>query len=398
VPIAMRIEEIRRGLTARLRARRPEIEQAALTRVHAIADPKETADPEYTQGLRTAIAAAIAYGIDALERSEDRAPPIPTALLSQARLAARNRIPLETVLRRYFAGYTLLGDFVLEEAERAGIGSGTPLKHLLRTQAALFDRMIAAVTGEYGREEHRPGSSKERRMELVKRLLDGELADASGLGYDLEQWHLGLIATEPGAGAALRAIADALGCCLLAIPAAEQSVWAWFGSRRKPDPDSLTSLENAWSPETSLVIGEPAQGLSGWRLTHRQAAAALPIALRRRPAVVRYSEASLLASVIRDDLLATSLRERYLRPLELESSGGAILRETLNAYFAADRNVSSAAAALGASRNTIAGRLSAVERRLEQPLASCATEVELALRLAELDSLAVEPVPEQISA
>ena len=57
-PIAMRIEEIRRGLTARLRARRDEIEQATLTRVSSVPDPTENPDPEYTEGVKVAVTAA----------------------------------------------------------------------------------------------------------------------------------------------------------------------------------------------------------------------------------------------------------------------------------------------------------------------------------------------------
>jgi hypothetical protein len=55
---------------ARLKERRSELEQAALTRVHAIADPVEAADPEYAEGLRRAVKAALDYGFAALEQFE----------------------------------------------------------------------------------------------------------------------------------------------------------------------------------------------------------------------------------------------------------------------------------------------------------------------------------------
>jgi hypothetical protein len=52
----MRIEEIRTGLAERLQARRAGIEQAALTRIlHSVSDPGESSDPEYLEGLRTAL-------------------------------------------------------------------------------------------------------------------------------------------------------------------------------------------------------------------------------------------------------------------------------------------------------------------------------------------------------
>ena len=59
--------------------------------------------------------------------------------------------------------------------------------------------------------------------------------------------------------------------------------------------------------------------------------------------------------------------------------------KTLRAYLAADRNATSAAAALGVNRNTIAERLRAIEATLGRPLSACGPELEAALRLAELD-------------
>ena len=105
--IAMRIEEIRTGVGARLRARHEEIEQAILTRVHGVSERREIADPAYAEGLRAAVAEAVSYGISSLERSEDHSPPFPTVLLTQARLAARNGVKLEDcpapLLRRLHA-------------------------------------------------------------------------------------------------------------------------------------------------------------------------------------------------------------------------------------------------------------------------------------------------------
>jgi DNA-binding PucR family transcriptional regulator len=85
-----------------------------------------------------------------------------------------------------------------------------------------------------------------------------------------------------------------------------------------------------------------------------------------------------------DDLLTTSLRRLYLAPLSDERDGGAVLRETLRAYFAADRNGASAAAALRVTRQTVNNRLRVIEERLERPLSACATELEAALRLDDL--------------
>jgi len=135
----------RTELAQRLEARRAEIEQAATARIHAIDDPRASADPEYAEGLRAAVSAALDYAIAVVERGEERAPALPPVLLVQARLAARNGVSLDTVLRRYFAGYTLMGDFLMREAKEAGTLQSAALQDVMRAQAALFDRLVASA-------------------------------------------------------------------------------------------------------------------------------------------------------------------------------------------------------------------------------------------------------------
>ncbi len=380
------VERARAGLSSRLLCRRAEIEQATLNRVYSISDPTIASDPAYLDGLRTAVSAALDYGLAAIEQGEERAPPVPPALLAQARVAARNGVSLETMLRRYLAGYTLLGDFLVDEAQHDRLTRGATLRRLLRGQAVIFDRLLAIVSEEYGREaETLLESSEWRQAERVERLLAGELLEMSELKYDFDAQHLGLVATGPGAGDTVRGLAGAVDCRLLLVPRSEERVWAWLGSRRRLELDDLKQIVPATAPaEAALAIGEPGKGLAGWRLTHRQACAALPVALRSSERVVRYGDVALLASTLKDDLLASSLRQLYLAPLERDRDGGTAARKTLRAYFAADRNSASAASALGVTRQTVNNRLRAVEELLGRPLNACANELLTALRLEEL--------------
>jgi hypothetical protein len=262
--MAMRIEEVRYGLAHRLRTRAPEIEAAILARVSAVSDPTETSDPEYAHGLRATVAAAIDHGVAALERSEERTPPIPAVVLSQARLAARNGISLDTVLRRYFAGYTLLSDFVIGEAERGGVLGGQSLQRLLRAQAALFDRLLVAVGEEYSREEiARPESAEQRRAGRGHRLLAGELLNTADLAYEFEGHHIGAIAAGPGAADAFGELANRLDRSLLLVQREEEgSVWAWLGGRRRADFEEVgRAIAASWPQEVALALGEAEQGL-----------------------------------------------------------------------------------------------------------------------------------------
>jgi hypothetical protein len=370
---------------ARLRMRRPEIEDAILTRVVAVSDPSEPHDLEYAEGLRAAVCAAIDYALAAVELGERRSPPPPPPLLAQARMAARTGVNLDTVLRRCIVGQALLVDFLVDEANAGGLGPGA-LQGLLRGQAALAEGLVAAVSEEYARESNGRLSSSEQRDERIERLLTGEPLDTSQIAYDFEVHHLGAVAKGPGAAEAIRALAAPLDCRLLLVHRGDGAVWAWLGGRQSIDPVELARGAAPPRSGLSLAFGEPARGLGGWRLTHRQARAALLIALRGPESLVRYADVALLASIFQDDLAVTSLRALYLAPLERERDGGVVLRETLRAYFASERNVSSAAAALGVSRNTVASRLRTIEARIGRSLSTCSAEFEAALRLGELNA------------
>ncbi|HSS42059.1 MAG TPA: helix-turn-helix domain-containing protein [Solirubrobacterales bacterium] len=378
-------EAARAEVAARLRERLPEIQEAVGTRVYAISDPHQVADPAYVEGLKAALAAAVEYRLAVLELGERRAPAVPEVLLAQARLDARDGVPLDTVLRRYFAGNTQFGDFLVEEAERAEVPSAS-VRGLLREQATLGDRLLAAVSAEHAREaKSRPSTSVERRRELVKSLLAGELVDSSELGYDLDGHHLALMAKGDGVEEPMRALASRLDRRLLLVQREEETKWAcWLGGRRELGAgEALRALGEIAPKGTFVTVGEPAEGLAGWRFSHLQAKAALAIAERRREPVLRYADVAVVASILRDDLVATSLRQLYLEPLAQSRDNGKVARETLRAYFDAERNISSTAAALGVDRRTVRNRLRSIEGLLGRPLRGSMADLEIALRLEE---------------
>lgn len=372
-------------LAERLRARRDEIEQSALNRALAIAEPLESADPGYLDGLRKAISAAIDYSLAGIESGQSAAPPVPDALRVQACLAARSGVGLDKVFRRYFAGYALLGDAIAQEAG-GGVGQADGPRRASRELAGLFDRLLATIGEEYRREEEELSrSSEQRRAERVKRLLAGELRDVSELAYDFDAWHLGLIATGSGARHAVKHLQGEIDCRALVVSRDEETVWAWLGAQQRIDPAKLVeAADRIPRAELWLAIGEPGEGMPGWRLSHRQAAAALPVAQRIATGIARYGEVALLTGILGDEVLKASLRELYLVPLEGERDGGEALRQTLRAYFAARGNVSSTAMALRVNRHTVTNRLRAAEERIDRRLDECATEIEAALQLEEL--------------
>src|SRR6478672_10714957 len=255
----MRIEEIRRGdLAERLGERRGESEQTILARVSSVSDPEEVRDPEYVTGLRAAVSAALAYAIAALGSDAPRPAPVPA-------------------------------EVVVQEAEAAGGARGACLQEALRSAAASLGHLIGAVAAEYRSEsEAKARSLHQRRRERVHKLLAGELSDGGELDYDLEGHHLGLVATGPGSEQALRELAASLDRHPLIVRHRIETAWAWLGGTRELTPEQLEALDGwSWPAGVRVAIGEPGRELAGWRLTHRQAAAALPVAERGSKRQVR---------------------------------------------------------------------------------------------------------------
>jgi hypothetical protein len=389
------------AVVRRLRARQKEIEDAIFAGVReAVPGPQGNDGMEYVEGLRVAVAAAVEFGFAGLERGEEWVGEIPPEAVAQARLAARSGVGLDSVLRRYIVGHALLWDYVMGEAdrlERSGRASG--LREMSRAQAALLDQLVIGVTREHVAELQLAGGSREHRLlERVRLLLAGEDRDGDvepgvlgrDFDYDLDGEHLGVLAEGPDAARGVRELAARLDRRLLSVPCGERSVWAWLGGRQRLPPEELERVLaiGAVAPTgVVLALGEPGRGIEGWRLTHRQAQATLQVATRRPEpgGVTRYGDVALLAAALADEMLARSLTEVYIAPLEDARGGGSALLQTLHAYVGAGRSASSAAAALGVVRNTVDNRLRTVEERLGRTLHPWPAELEIALRLNALD-------------
>jgi hypothetical protein len=373
---------IRRDLAARLRLRRAELEEAIMARLGDMPDPLDRDDADYISSLRRSIAAATEDALVGIEEGEAWPGSFPPTAAAHARRVARSGVKLETSLRRGAAAEQVRQEFLVREA--AGVPPWA-MCEILRRRGLHFDRLMASFAEEYRRETKRIEEFAGRhRAELVLNLLSGAPVEASELDYALDTWHLGIIATGPGAGKAVRRVRMPVGFQLLSVLRDKETVWAWLGSAR---PLCAAELQRS-CPHTelagiSLALGEPGHGVEGWRLTHRQAQAAQWVALQRRGELTRYADELLLVAALKDGVLATSLRETYLSPLDARGEGNGLSATTLRAYFTSGCNAATAAAALRVDRHTVQRRLQRIEERLGRSIHDCRAELEVALRLEE---------------
>jgi hypothetical protein len=375
--------ELRPATAERLRGRREEIHEAVIHRALSVAPPSGREIPGYVEGLRSAIPAAVEYAFDAIEVGEERVGPTPATIFVQAGASARSRVGLEVVMRRYAVGYSTLCDFLHQEVRALQGETGEGYTILLRELTALFDRIVIEVSEAYGRAEGRSlPSPAERRLERIRRLLAGDRIDPEGLEYPLEGHHLSMIVSGAAPEEAAGDLAARLDRRLLIGESPGKRCAVWLGGGRQFEREELEEATGDLADVgIRLSLGEPGHGLAGWRRSRRQAEAAHVVAERGREGVVWYHEVALLAAALRDPDLSHFLIEYYVDPLGGES---AALGETLLVFLELNGNASSAAAALGISRQTVASRLRSVEERVGGRIGTHAAQIETALRLAEL--------------
>jgi hypothetical protein len=377
------LAQLRLAVAARLRARREEIHEAVIHRALSVAPPSGREAPGYVEALRGAIPSAVEHAFDMIEVGEERVGPTPAPIFVQAAASARSEVGLEVVMRRYAAGYSTLSDFLHQEIRAVDGNSIQGYTVLHRELTVLFDRFVDEVSATYRSEEGRSlPSPEQRRLERVRRLLAGELIDPGGLDYPLEGSHLAVIVSGAEPEAAVAALTGRLDRRFLVGESSIGRCAVWIGGSRPLDPELLDAALRAVDGGHRLSLGEPGTGLAGWRRTRRQAEAACLVAERGSAALVRYRDVALVAAALRDPDLSHFLVETYVAPLDDDRFS---LGQTVRTFLELGGNVSSAGAALGIARQTVASRLQAAEARLGQPLRECSAQLETALRFAELD-------------
>lgn len=349
-------------------------------------------EPELWEAVRASTLANLIAGLEAMGGDRRVPAEIPADARELALLTARLGLPLAGVLHLYRVGHAAVWQRLFQLLESEPIDPPLRREALQAASTYLFehvDRVSTMVTDEYTAERDRLLRSREqRRTQLVRDVLEGESPDPDealrDLGYDLRLQHLALVVTAADPERVVRAAGRALDAPhRLTVSLARDTAWAWLGRSRPFElPERMPEIEGA-----QLSFGDPAAGSDGFRSSHRQARDAHRVGQRggARGGSVRYDEVALESLAAADPERARAFVARELRGLAGEDTRSRRLRETLRAYFAVGQNATSAAAMLGVHEHTVSYRLRTIEELLGRPVTQRRAELEMALRLLELE-------------
>jgi DNA-binding PucR family transcriptional regulator len=408
--------------------------------------PEQRLSPEVSNAMRSAAlslkAGAPAHAAEIAQRIHDRMPEFgPDAQVTQqtvdtiaaiitgfARMVLRGEDPQDMVVgagpracargggHRGIDRHLVVREYRIghEELRRVceGIVAEQPLEgEALATvrealSAALFgydDVLGSRVLEEYESERARWARSAEKlRHETVEAILAGDAVDAQHAGgvlrYSLELAHMAIVlwseASDGGLVAddrlrtAARELATAAGCqSSLIMPASTLVTWAWLGFRAAPDEQRIAALLKPRRADCiSLAVGEPANGIAGFRTSHAEALGARRIAKlsnSRAGTVTRWGNVAILALLSADAERARQFVTRELGPLDADNDAMARLRATLAIYFREGDVIAATAGRLGVHINTISYRVRQCEELLGRPVKQRRFELEAALLLRD---------------
>jgi hypothetical protein len=305
-----------------------------------------------------------------------------------ARLAAEAGVSLADTLKGYRIGHVCtletwleaIGELNLSADERADC-----VAVISRFVTEYDDRIADLVAKEYEHYRERLDANHSRtRLEYLRDLIQGRPESAAELGYRLDRHHIGVVGCGIGADKVIVNLARRLGQQELVVPAEEDLAIGWLGC---PDNGVSTKrLIGDFNPPAgvSLAFGNVRFGYDGLRRTHREASGAHLVALRQPQAVVFYDDVVLEALALRDENVARDFIGDVLRDLDDDDRTSRRLRETLIAYFHAEQNRASTAAALGVHAVTVSRHLEQIEERIGHRVNQRRAELEVALRLRSL--------------
>jgi PucR C-terminal helix-turn-helix domain/GGDEF-like domain len=330
----------------------------------------------------------------------------PAAAIEYARRLAQRGVPIVALVRAYRIGHARFLHWCFEElANEAADGHirAEATRRMTELSFTYVDRASEQVIVVYEEERDRWLHNRATvRVARVRSLLAEEDFDIdateSTLGYRLRRHHLGLVAwiREPirgheelfvleRAAAALARRAGAHGNPLF-VPCDESSAWVWLPVGSQPSVADVVLSEAVDDPDVCISVGEPGDGVEGFRRTHRQALAAQAVALAAGPAgpsVTAFADIRPIALMASDLDATRAWVLDTLGPLAIDDDQHARLRTTLRVFLSTGGSYTSTADRLTMHKNTVHYRVNRAEEMRGRPIQADRLDVELALLACE---------------
>jgi hypothetical protein len=344
---------------------------------------------------------ALRYDI-AVERVE-----APTAALEYARRLAQQGMPVNALVRAYRLGQRTVNELIFAELRAIDMPEPTRVTVIEAITATLFeyiDWMSQQVVAVYEDERERwlenQNSLRALRVREVlagNKSIDADVATTS-IRYPLRWHHLGLVMWYPDEGAEgdqldrlqrfLRELGEAAGAAGSPLfAAADRSCgWGWLPYRAAvaEAPTKVRQFTLARPDSPSVAIGTMANGVEGFRQSHREAQTARGVAViakRPAPTVIAADDPGLsVVARLGGDVAGTrDWVATVLGDLAGDNENDARLRETLRIYLACGCSYKVAAEELNLHFNSVKYRVGRAVARRGREIGSDRLDIELAL-------------------
>jgi len=390
--VADAMPEVSKEITAKLVAEVPEMrgDDVLAALLHASVD-------ENVRGMSHLIALQLpAHNVAA-----------PSAALEYTRRLAQRGVSVIALVRSYRVGHAAFLDWCVRQLDARGDEPRLVQAiagRMVQLSFAYIDQVSEQLVGVYQQERDRWLLTQTAvRASRVRKLLAREDVDVDAteavLGYRLRQHHLALIGWVPeqtrGGAGLLRldrlgqTLATDLGCAgrPLFVPFDESIAWLWLplGGRAEIDQAALSRLVAQHDPTIHVAVGQPDQGVAGFRASHLQAATARGVAMAADPPHrVTLTERVGPIALLCADLEATRVWvHRTLGKLAADEPNLVPLRETLRVFLECGSSYTAAADTLNLHRNTVQYRMNRARNLLPGPITDQRSDIQLALRACD---------------
>jgi sugar diacid utilization regulator len=229
---------------------------------------------------------------------------------------------------------------------------------------------------------------------VLDRVVTDERAAERSLGYPLSGTHVAVVIRPTKTAGRTLDLADVDRLLrglpgvreTLVVPRDERTLHCWL---RTVGGDRMAELLRAAeeSPAARVALGEPAEGIEGFRLSHSQALAAGAVLAagdgREGRRVVRFRDVSAVSFLVDRPIGSRALVELVLGGLAGPGEELERLRETLRAYLQEGGNAVAAGHRLFVHRNTVKYRVDRAAELLPRPIEANRLELALALEYCE---------------